>query len=262
MDIYSFGGYDWRVLAAENSKALLISEYVLEKRSYDSDQEDITWERCTLRTYLNREFYNSFSSEDRNRIIETVNSNSNNLWYGTPGGNDTRDKIFLLSLEEADKYFGNSGDYLAKRRKFFDPTNQRFYTWDDRWPSLNSLAKTLNSLAKRRKYWDLTNQRFYTSDDGWALVNSLAKRGKYLGRTNHGFYISDDGWALVNSHDSKRVAKNVIGEAYNWWLRSPGVFSYDAANVGHDGYVSVCGTNVIFSNSMGVRPALWVKLDN
>ena len=27
------------------------------------------------------------------------------------------DRIFLLSLEEADKYFGDSGDYQSKRRK-------------------------------------------------------------------------------------------------------------------------------------------------
>ena len=51
------------------------------------------------------------------RIKEERISNPDNLWYGTKGGSETNDKVFLLSLEEVDRYFGDSGDYLNKRRK-------------------------------------------------------------------------------------------------------------------------------------------------
>ena len=44
-------------------------------------------------------------------------ANPNNPWYGTSGGNATTDKVFLLSLDEVVKYFGDSGDLLNKRRK-------------------------------------------------------------------------------------------------------------------------------------------------
>jgi hypothetical protein len=73
-----------------------------------------------LRQYLNGAFLQKFTQEQQSRVIETTSRNSDNLWYGAAGGNDTRDKVFLLSVEEADKYFGNSGDYLNKRRKKSD----------------------------------------------------------------------------------------------------------------------------------------------
>jgi hypothetical protein len=42
-------------------------------------------------------------------ILPTTNINVNNQWFGTDGGRDTTDKIFLLSIEEVVKYFGDSG---------------------------------------------------------------------------------------------------------------------------------------------------------
>ncbi|MDR0248142.1 MAG: DUF6273 domain-containing protein [Oscillospiraceae bacterium] len=108
-DIITFGAYEWRVLDVQNGKALIITDKIIDFRSYHSEWEDITWADCDLRAYLNGEFYNSFSAADRARIVETRNVNKDNQWFGTSGGADTTDKIFLLSLEEAVKYFGDSG---------------------------------------------------------------------------------------------------------------------------------------------------------
>ena len=88
-----------------------------ESQVYNLDKKDVTWEWCTLRKYLNGEFLQKFTREEQDRIIKTTIHNPENLWYSTPGGNDTPDKIFLLSLEEVDGYFGNSGDYQHQRRK-------------------------------------------------------------------------------------------------------------------------------------------------
>jgi hypothetical protein len=117
-NIVEFGGYEWRVLAVRDGKALLLSEYVLESRNYNDEKTNMTWESCTLRAYLNGAFFDSFSADERAQIADTLNSNKNNQWYyeqnaqkaGAPiGGNDTTDKIFLLSLEEGVQYFGDSG---------------------------------------------------------------------------------------------------------------------------------------------------------
>jgi len=108
----SFGGYDWRVLDIQGNQALLLSELILEKRAYDEEFAEFvgtTWENCTLRRYLNNEFYNSLSANDRSCIIAKTNVNYKNPWYGTNGGRDTQDKVFLLSLDEVVKYFGDSG---------------------------------------------------------------------------------------------------------------------------------------------------------
>ena len=117
LEVMHFGGYDWFVLDKQDGKTLIITEKVIDKRSYHSDECEITWETCDMRKYLNGEFYNLFSEADRMRIIEVVNENPNNPWYGTSGGNHTSDKIFLLSIAEVVKYFGDgsSTKYLENR---------------------------------------------------------------------------------------------------------------------------------------------------
>ena len=118
-EIMQFGGYDWRILDIQDGKALIISDKILEDRAYHNEQVGITWEDSDLRAYLKGEFYNSFNEADRARIVEATNTNPNNPWYENPwyekfGGADTQDRIFLLSLEEVVKYFGDSGQ-LANR---------------------------------------------------------------------------------------------------------------------------------------------------
>ncbi len=104
-----FGRYDWYVLEKQKDRMLLLTENVIENRAYHRGKGEITWETCDMRNYLNGEFYNSFHSSERSRIIEVENKNSDNPWYGTRGGNPTRDKIFLLSIDEVIEYFGDSG---------------------------------------------------------------------------------------------------------------------------------------------------------
>ena len=109
-EIYPFGDYDWRVLEVHGGKALLLSENVLEERAYqDKPSCCITWENSTLRRYLNSEFYNKFNNVEKTKIAEIKLENKANPWYGTNGGNDTTDRIFLLSIEEVVMYFGDSG---------------------------------------------------------------------------------------------------------------------------------------------------------
>ncbi|MCL2018789.1 MAG: DUF5050 domain-containing protein [Oscillospiraceae bacterium] len=123
-DVIPFGGYDWRVLDVQDGRTLVISEYVLEARPYHEPGGDITWEDSTIRAYLNGEFLSSFSQADQARIIETTLINNNNPTYDTPGGNNTVDKIFLLSIDEARAYFA---DDLARR--VYDSGGEALYWW-------------------------------------------------------------------------------------------------------------------------------------
>lgn len=106
---YEFGGYTWRVLDIYQDYALIITQEIIMLRAYHNTHEPVTWETSDMREFLNTEFYAGFSEEERARIRETEVINVDNRWYGTPGGNDTTDKIFLLSLEETVMYFGDSG---------------------------------------------------------------------------------------------------------------------------------------------------------
>ena len=119
-DIIPFGNYSWRVLDVQNYSALILSENIIEIRQYNINSANVTWEICTLRKYLNGKFLEKFTDKQKNKIIETRIYNSSNYWYETSGGMKTMDKIFLLDLEEVDKYFGNSTDYVNKKRKVQD----------------------------------------------------------------------------------------------------------------------------------------------
>ena len=110
----NIAGIDWRVLAVENDKALLVSEKILEKRRYNVDYRATTWETCTLRKYLNGEFYSGLGTA-KSAVAETRNPNPSNPWYGTAGGNTTTDKVFLLSLGEVCSYFGDSAANLRTK---------------------------------------------------------------------------------------------------------------------------------------------------
>jgi len=108
-DRVDFGGISWFVLDEQDSKKLLISEYVLFPERYHEHFEHVTWATSTLRTYLNEDFYNRLNANDRTQILSVTNHTPDNPWFNTDGGEDTQDKIFLLSIEEMLQYFGDSG---------------------------------------------------------------------------------------------------------------------------------------------------------
>ena len=99
---------EWQVLAVENNKALLISKYALDCQQYNSDSNDVAWTSCTLRKWLNDAFLNSaFGTQHQELIVASTGSADKKPKYETDSGNDTTDKVFLLSIVEAEKYFSD-----------------------------------------------------------------------------------------------------------------------------------------------------------
>ncbi len=85
---------------------MLISKYALDWQPYHTSWNDVTWETCTLRTWLNGTFCdNTFTEEEQTRIVDTNVSADQNPEYSTDPGNATTDRVFLLSIKEAEKYF-------------------------------------------------------------------------------------------------------------------------------------------------------------
>ena len=116
--ILSFGCYDWRVLDIQGESALIITEEIIEQRPYHNVLMPITWAECDMRKYLNGEFYNKFTDEEKSRIITVTNKTPDNPWFGTRGGDDTEDNIFNLTIEDVVcKYFGDSSALLFNRGK-------------------------------------------------------------------------------------------------------------------------------------------------
>lgn len=106
---------EWEILSVENGRILVISKYGLINKRYNEEQMDVTWETCTLRNWLNNDFYNtSFSDKEKKQIPYVTLINRKNPIYGTPGGNTTIDKVFCLSYEDVEKYFGKYNEYYSE----------------------------------------------------------------------------------------------------------------------------------------------------
>ena len=101
---------EWLVVARDGQKALLLSRYGLDVQPYNKEDTNITWEKSTLRNWLNETFLNkAFTAQEQAGIELTNVDNSSSQGYSswsTSGGNNTQDKVFLLSYAEANKYLG------------------------------------------------------------------------------------------------------------------------------------------------------------
>ena len=105
---------EWVALAKEGDKILLVSRYALDCQPYNTSWTSVTWEDCTLRSWLNGPFLSPAFTEDEQALIDEARvTNADNGKYSTPGGNPTVDKVFLLSVDEAEKYFSSDGDRVC-----------------------------------------------------------------------------------------------------------------------------------------------------
>ena len=102
-DVIRFGSYDWFVYARENNVISLLCKDSVKTGTYHSSNTKMTWENCDLRKWLNSEFYDQFSSEEKKLIVKTHLKNPWNLPFFTRGGRPTDDYVFLLSIKEAQK---------------------------------------------------------------------------------------------------------------------------------------------------------------
>ena len=98
----------WKVLKIQDSKALVITTQSVCDTSYHEYKGNVTWSNCTLRIWLNSHFLNwYFTKDERSKILPCKINNENNPEYEIPGGAPTTDKIFLLSIDEANTLFSN-----------------------------------------------------------------------------------------------------------------------------------------------------------
>ena len=123
-DIIPFGAYEqdndtangkepieWIVLTREENRILVISKYALDCRQYNDSTAGTTWESCTLRTWLNETFLQDAFSDAEQQLIQTTTVTADaNPEYNTDPGHETEDKVFLLSIPEAKKYFTSAAD--------------------------------------------------------------------------------------------------------------------------------------------------------
>ena len=107
---------EWLVLDVKEKEVLLISRYALDCKQYyhGYTSTSITWENCDLRKWLNGDFIKSaFSEEEAERILVSDIKNDD-IPQHHKGGNNTKDRVFCLSISEAEQYFGNDESRKCK----------------------------------------------------------------------------------------------------------------------------------------------------
>ena len=105
----TFGGEDlkWRVIGEDDGKYFVTTEYCVGSSIFGYTFNGTTWEQSEIRTWLNDSFYNNVFTEQEQRIILTTN-----VSMDIYSGNDTQDKLFLLSVDEVNEYLVDT-EYLS-----------------------------------------------------------------------------------------------------------------------------------------------------
>lgn len=108
---------EWLVLAKEDDRLLVISQYALDCQQYDMSKTDaplITWESCTIRKWLNEDFLNvAFSDEEKAMICMVTVPPDMSSFSNRNSGSTIQDRVFLLSTSEANRYFKSNEERMC-----------------------------------------------------------------------------------------------------------------------------------------------------
>ena len=269
----------WRVLSNSDGKLFLLSDQNLDVKPYNSSSTGITWEKSTIRSWLNgyaasennsETNYSSnnfidaaFSSDEQVAIADTYvynktqsNGTSNpNPYYSTSGGEDTTDRIFLLSIEEANNrnYFPNGNNSRKSTNTAYVASYSDMYgvgeadSWWLRSPGRyvyyaayvnfgggvddtgDYVASTF--IAVRPAFHLDLNSVLFTS----AAVGGKSANGMDSGLTAVGGYDGNE-WKLTLLDNSRNFS---ISDAKTNGSGDTIVFSYSDAQTGTNEYISV-----------------------
>ena len=265
----------WRVLENADGQLFLLSDQNLDVFQYHTDWESVTWEKSTMRSWLNgygvseniggdsgtdytsdHFIGTAFSEKEQKAIAETEVVNDDNPTHGTEGGNNTTDKIFLLSIAEANNgsYFANDSSRIA--------TNTAYVAGGGK------IGGYVNGVGKADNWWlrspgygghgaaDVGDDGGVSSDGGSVDSDSRAVRPAFNLDLNSVLFTSaaaggksangmDSGLTAVGDYDGSEWKLTLLDEARNSFEISNATitdtitFSYSGAQTGTNEYISV-----------------------
>ena len=198
----------WKVLSNDGSKLFLLADQALDCNEYNESRTATTWENCTIRSWLNGYgsesnidgidytadsfFQNAFSVSEQKEILTTTVVNGENSDYHTDGGNDTLDKLFLLSYDEATNetygfcskftVVGSAKNTVRSASRWIQPTTYA------RAMGTNSSGDAANTGGNANAWWSFRTPGY--CKDGYAQAtgsNYLGSASSYGGEVNFHF---------------------------------------------------------------------------
>jgi len=140
-NIIHLAGMTWKTITYESQSRLLLSQDVVSIRPYDCDFTYETWETSSLRRYLNTKFLNRFTPLEKKILIQKRLNNPRNPVFGTSGGKETDDLVFVLSLDELDMYM------TPFMRSLFSLSNTFFSSNSDQYDKIVEMLKQLECFG-------------------------------------------------------------------------------------------------------------------
>lgn len=196
----------WRVLSVNENDAFLLADKGMDDQQYNTSNTSVTWETCTIRSWLNgygvssnvcgtdysnKNFIDvAFSNLEQSAIQTTTVINNDNISYGTEGGNNTNDKVFLLS--ESEVYTDNATIYGF---------SSKFFTLDETRRSKSSTyAKAMGTMS-------FTSSVEWNQGNGFWWLRSLGNSVKNFASFVHNDgYVESSGYDVDNKNTAVRPA--------------------------------------------------------
>lgn len=169
----------WRVLSinSDGTDAFVIADRAIDiAQYYSASNVEITWEKSSVRQWLNDAFLKkAFTADEQAAVKTTTVKTADNQESSEPGGNDTQDKIYLPSIEEIYNWdYGFSAQEDEEQTRMTTSTD---YAWLGGTP--------FKRIAGFMSYWLRSpgKQKGYpaTIGDWGAGKITSAKAEEYLG---------------------------------------------------------------------------------
>ncbi len=191
-DVIVFGSYEqdgdtsngkepleWLVLGSKDGSLFVMTLYAIEHMQFHSSLSKVTWETSALRAWLNNDFITAAFSESESSAIKlsTIMAEKNPDDPNSPAGNDTEDKVFLLSVQEIDLFFKDSNSRKCA-------------------PTAAVVAGS-NVFSRSNKAW-------YADSDylcGWWLRSPGMFKDTYVSYVNHSGSVSAGGQVFLSGTD-------------------------------------------------------------
>ena len=227
----------WRVLNRSGNDALLLADIALDDQKCNTNYEDITWETSSMRSWLNgygasvnqpktdysrKNFINSaFTSTQRNAIKTTNVVNNDNINYGTAGGKNTSDKVFLLSESEVYNTDTAAGYGFIKDYSTYDEARR------------SRCSTYAYAMGTGRDYDTDTEYTKYNGNIDWWL-RSPGDDSYYAAEVSSDGWVSGVGYSVGHDRDGVRPALHLNLSSSNLYSYAGTVCS-DAMKSGESG---------------------------
>ncbi len=175
---------EWLVLDNDGKEALLLSRFGLDCKPFHHEKVNITWRDCDLRKWLNSDFLGeAFTDDERHWIADSNTGNAKD---------ETLDKVFCLSLEEAYKHFGNVTEHMGCSEHWHTDIEETDW-WVNRERSCPPTAYAISHGAVQGK--NISKKKGQIKTPEWWIDNCLFWLRSSGSKENRATYVTFSGAA-------------------------------------------------------------------